>query len=79
MAAKVKIIRHIDNHLLWIFDIFGHRDSIGFQFMLVSALARLLLGVCGVWQAMPKCGWGQDTKRNTGTSWKEFTRQLIPV
>lgn len=58
MAAKVKIIRHIDNHLRWIFDFFGHRDSIGFQFMLVSALDRLLPGVFGIWQAMSKCGQG---------------------
>ena len=58
MAAKVKIIRHIDNHLRWIFDFFGHRDSIGFQFMLVSALGRLLPGVFGIWQAMAKCGQG---------------------
>ncbi len=57
MAAKVKIIRHIDNHLRWIFDFFGHRDSIGFQFMLVSALGRLLPGVFGIWRTMSKCGW----------------------
>lgn len=58
MAAKVKIIRHIDNHLRWIFDFFGHRNSIGCQFMWVSALGRLLPGVFGIWQAMAKCGQG---------------------
>jgi len=71
MAAKVKIIRHIDNHLLWIFDIFGHRDSIGFQFMLVSALGRLLPGVCGIWQAMAKCGQGARYQKKC---WHELER-----
>lgn len=71
MAAKVKIIRHIDNHLRWIFDFFGHRDSIGFQFMLVSDLGRLLPGVFGIWQAMVKCGrWARYQKK----CWHELER-----
>lgn len=71
MAAKVKIIRHIGNHLLWIFDFFGHRESIGFQFMLVSALGRLLPGVCGVWQATSKCGRGARYQKKC---WHELER-----
>jgi hypothetical protein len=71
MAAKVKIIRHIDNHLRWIFDFFGHRDSIGFQFMLVSALGRLLPGVFGIWQAMGKCGQGARYQKKC---WHELER-----
>lgn len=71
MAAKVRIIRHIDNHLLWIFDFFGHRDSIGFQFMLVSALGRLLPGVFGIWQAMAKCGQGARYQKKC---WHELER-----
>ena len=71
MAAKVKIIRHIDNHLRWIFDFFGHRDSIGFQFMLVSALGRLLPGVFGIWQAMAKCGQGARYQKKY---WHELER-----
>ena len=71
MAAKVKIIRHIDNHLRWIFDFFGPRDSIGFQFMWVSALGRLLPGVCGIWQAMAKCGQGARYQKKC---WHELER-----
>ena len=71
MAAKVKIIRHIDNHLRWIFDIFGHRDSIGFQFMLVSALGRLLPGVLGIWRTMSKCGQGARCQKKC---WHELER-----
>ena len=71
MAAKVKIIRHIDNHLRWIFDFFGHRDPIGFQFMLVSALGRLLPGVFGIWQAMVKCGQGARYQKKC---WHELER-----
>ena len=71
MAAKVKIIRHIDNHLRWIFDFFCHRDSIGFQFMLVSALGRLLPGVFGIWQAMAKCGQGGRYQKKY---WHELER-----
>ena len=71
MVAKVKIIRHIDNHLLWIFDFFGHRDSIGFQFMLVSALGRLLPGVFGIWRTMSKCGQGARYQKKC---WHELER-----
>jgi len=71
MAAKVKIIRHIDNHLRWIFDFFGHRDSIGFQFMLVSALGRLLPGVFGIWRTMSKCG---QRARYQKKYWHELER-----
>ena len=71
MAAKVKIIRHIGNHLLWIFDFFGHRDSIGFQFMLVSALGRLLPGVFGIWRTMSKCGRGARYQKKC---WHELER-----
>lgn len=71
MAAKVKIIRHIDNHLRWIFDFFGHRDSIGFQFMLVSALGRLLPGVLGIWRTMSKCGQGARCQKKC---WHELER-----
>ena len=71
MAAKVKIIRHIDNHLLWIFDFFGHRDSIGFQFMWVSALGRLLPGVLGIWRTMSKCGQGARCQKKC---WHELER-----
>ena len=71
MAAKVKIIRHIDNHLRWIFDFFGHRESIGFQFMLVSALGRLLPGVFGIWRTMSKCGRGAIYQKKC---WHELER-----
>lgn len=71
MAAKVKIIRHIDNHLRWIFDFFGHRDSIGFQFMWVSALGRLLPGVLGIWRTMYKCGQGARYQKKY---WHELKR-----
>lgn len=71
MAAKVKIIRHIDNHLRWILDFFGHRDSIGFQFMLVSALGRLLPGVFGIWRTMSKCGQGARCQKKY---WRELER-----
>ena len=71
MAAKVKIVRHIGNHLLWIFDFFGHRESIGFQFMLVSALGRLLPGVCGIWRTMSKCGRGARYQKKC---WHELER-----
>lgn len=71
MAAKVKIIRHIGNHLLWIFDFYGHRESIGFQFMLVSALGRLLPGVFGIWRTMSKCGQGARCQKKC---WHEFER-----
>lgn len=71
MAAKVKIIRHIGNHLLWIFDFFGYRDSIGFQFRLVSALGRWLPGVFGIWQTMSKCVRGARYQKKC---WHELER-----
>ncbi|WP_144008163.1 hypothetical protein [Prevotella sp. P5-64] len=71
MAAKVKIIRHIDNHLRWIFDFFGHRDSIGFQFVLVLALGRLLPGVFWIWRTMSKCGRGARCQKKW---WYELER-----